>query len=1204
VAGGLRSSAPAVPESGGIALVAPAAVRIVDLETPLVDLQLPVNELGEPYRSLMVVARLDGQPLGTASLDVAEGGVSRSHLAVALQSQLEAELGKAFARRGLAVPALLPPEGIPARRDGGRAQPARRSVSVVVTTCGYTAAFERCLRSILASRYGDFEVIVVDNRPGAGFTRAMLSERFDDARLKLVEEPRQGLSSARNAGLAAANGDLVAFTDDDVVVDSDWVGRSVEAFERAPDVACVTGLILPFRLESDSQLILEQFAAFSKGFDPRTLRLPDARDEYPLLPYTPGVIGSGANTMLRADVARRLGGFDADLGTGTVAAGGEDLDLYVRLLRGGHAVAYEPSAIVWHEHPDGSSRLRRQVFRYGVGLGAALAKQLFAGPGRRDLLRSVPAGIRYLREPTSRKNAGKAAEYPRRLNWLERLGMLLGPAAYLASVGTQRIRRVAGEARGGGAGAPAKHVERVALSGGRSVEVVSFLDLDLVPRPAEEDRPAARTTSSRALMATTGFTCLAAPLAVAAGMPAVLCLVLVLAFVCLAPGIALVTLLRGRAEAGLVLGLGLGATAVLAQSMVWLGAWWPETLLYALAAVVLPVPVSQLLRGRSPGSMRAGVSSGAAEAWDALRYAAHNTPRAGALHALNLAAALAAWALSLGHAEVGQIGGIGLLSAMPPGWFLALLLLVGGFAMALRGSPAAPKLLGLYVVALIVVVHGTTPLLYDQPRYTWTYNHLGVIGLIAENGAVDRGIDIYNNWPAFFAANAWLTALTGLSPRAYAPAAQLFFSLASVAALRFALRGITSDERLLWTAAWFFVLANWVGQDYLAPQAFSFVLSLLVLGLCLRCGSPPRASLGEAQPAPPPLSPRAAVVAGGLLYLAIVTSHQLSPVVLLIGVLALAVLGRRVPLWVPAAMAAVEMWWVALAWPYLSDHYDLFDFNPGANRAPAGYELGDGLPGSELVAYSSRLAVVLVIALAAIGFVRRFRAGHRDLATAALALTPLAVVFAQSYGGEARFRIYLFALPWLCFFAAAAFLPLPRARSHGLWRSWRVALASTALGACLLFAYFGLELMNRVTDEDVKAAVWFERHAPPNSRLVGVTPSFPRRLTAEYAGVHDPDYPGALSLTEDGEGFRNRRLGAADLPRLEQTLRGVGPERTYMILTPSQQRFGRLYGVLPPGSMRGLERALTSSRSFRPVYRRGGAAIFEYRPGPGRTTAP
>jgi hypothetical protein len=147
----------------------------------------------------------------------------------------------------------------------------------------------------------------------------------------------------------------------------------------------------------------------------------------------------------------------------------------------------------------------------------------------------------------------------------------------------------------------------------------------------------------------------------------------------------------------------------------------------------------------------------------------------------------------------------------------------------------------------------------------------------------------------------------------------------------------------------------------------------------------------------------------------------------------------------------------------------------------------------------------------------------------------------------------------------------------------------------LLFAYFGLELMNRVDPDDVAAATWFERHAPTDSVFVGVTANFPRRLTARYAAVYDPAYLGTLPLTDDAA-YRSHRLGAADLPRIEKTLRGYGASHTFLTLTGSQKRYARLYGLLPAGSLQSLESALRTSPDFRLVYQRGSASIFEYRP--------
>lgn len=1209
----LRADAALLDGTG--ALVAPAAVRMMDLEVPLADLHADLRlwreRSWEPYRSLLAVARLDGDPLGVATFSVGPGGrVSRDRLAYGVRHQLEAELAEAFARRDLVLPRSLPRAGVPRlRKEARRASATRRPVSVVVATCCNPRALERCLRSIFLCDYPEFDVIVVENRPGSSATRRMLAERFPhETNLRYVEEPRAGASRARNAGLALAKGEIVAFTDDDVVVDPGWIRESAEALERADDVACVTGLILPLELEADSQLLLEQFAGFGKGFRRHTYRLPEAREDNPLFPYTAGTIGSGASTVMRADVARQLAGFDTTLGPGTPTTGGEDLDLYIRVLRAGHAVAYEPSAIVWHEHPEGMPRLRRQVYRYGVGLGAMLAKQLIAGPERLELLRAVPGGLRYARDPASRKNAGKPADYPSLLTWLERLGMLIGPAAYVLSALMALAQRLAGVS-GRSTGHPTPTVERLVLSSGRTVEVVWFEEREVAapPPPRRRLRPGrAMPRSDQHAVAAAAVACVAAPLSVALGLPTALRLPAVLAFLCLAPGAALLTAARGRMEAGLIAGVSLGVTAVVAQSMLWLGAWWPRAFLYALAAACLfPLASSLDLERRRGGGGRRGRA-----ALKRVRHAIDGIPETASVHGTLLVVALGAWAASLLGADLSAMGGVGLLSAMPPTYFLAFALLLIGFAMAVTNDEFSPKLLGLYVVALVLVIHGTTPLLYDEPRYAWTYKHLGVIELIARTGGVDRQIDIYNNWPAFFGANAWFSKAVGLGPIAYAGFAQLFFNLVNVAAVRFALRGLTANERLLWTGTFFFVLGNWVAQDYLAPQAFGFALSLVVLGLCLRCSPPvrrprsrpgrwlsgrlegltkavlPRRAPDEDLP-PAPLGPRGALVAGSVCFLAVVTSHQLSPVLLILSVAALSLFARRVPLWVPLAMAVVEAWWVALAWPFVGSHFNLIE--PGSAGAGApGRDLGAALPGAALSFYAPAAVMGLLIVLALIGMVRRLRVGERDLVPVCLIVAPALGAGLQSYGGEGGFRAYLFGLPWLAFFAAVA---CTRAPSPGPRLGFRRLLAATsAVGVCLLFAYFGQDLANRIRSDDVRAAAWYEGHAPPGSVRLNLAPISPNRLTPRYPQVSLGD-PSALL---ERPGFTGHRLGAGDLPRLERLVAAQRARRTFLVLTRGQEDYARLNGLLPKGSVTSLARALSGSTGFRLVYRRPTAWIFEY----------
>jgi GT2 family glycosyltransferase len=314
------------------------------------------------------------------------------------------------------------------------------AVSVIVATCGNAVGLERLLTSIFEPAYAPLEVLVVENRPPASNTKRVVEEHFAGTPTRYFEEKRPGLSYARNTGLTHASGDIVAFTDDDVVAHKDWIETAVEVLEREQDVACLTGRILPLSLETRAQILFDQFTSFDKGVQPRLFRLGSMSTDEPLLPYAAGQIGSGANIFVRREVALAVGRFDPALGLGTSAMGGEDLDLFIRLLQRGFGIAYDPAVIAFHDHPGSVVELRRHAFRYGVGLTAMLTKHLIYGPARLSLVKAIPGGLRHVLEPASRKNVRKSSDFPKGLEMLEYVGMLVGPAAYVVSLATSVAR--------------------------------------------------------------------------------------------------------------------------------------------------------------------------------------------------------------------------------------------------------------------------------------------------------------------------------------------------------------------------------------------------------------------------------------------------------------------------------------------------------------------------------------------------------------------------------------------------------------------------------------------------------------------------------------------------------------------------------------------------------------------------------------------
>ncbi|MEU6706319.1 glycosyltransferase [Streptomyces wuyuanensis] len=329
--------------------------------------------------------------------------------------------------------------------EARRAGPPR--TSVVVATRERPGRLARALDSLLAQDHPDFEIVVVDNAPLTGATRELIERKYGE-RVRYVLEPVPGLAVAHNRGVAAADGAVLAFTDDDVVADPHWLTALTAPFAEDPRIGCVTGLILPARLTTPAQILLESHGGFAKGFAPRTYDPARPPADEPLFPFTAGRFGSGANMAFRARALRAAGGFDPATGTGTAARGGDDLYAFVRILADGHRLRYTPDALVWHHHRETERDLRNQAFGYGAGLTAYLTALVARRPGLLPaLLARLPRGLAHARTMTAHREGARGVPgehgtashpWPRSLSRLERRGMLAGPLGYVRA--RRRVR--------------------------------------------------------------------------------------------------------------------------------------------------------------------------------------------------------------------------------------------------------------------------------------------------------------------------------------------------------------------------------------------------------------------------------------------------------------------------------------------------------------------------------------------------------------------------------------------------------------------------------------------------------------------------------------------------------------------------------------------------------------------------------------------
>jgi glycosyltransferase involved in cell wall biosynthesis len=275
-------------------------------------------------------------------------------------------------------------EVVDRRHGAAPAPPAQSPVPVTVAVCtrNRPELLERCVRAVqraveVAAGEVDASILVIDNASDDDRTLRMAIALGVDAH----REPVPGLDVARNRAMAVTASDVVAFVDDDVVVEPTWLRTLARTFEHHPDAVAVTGGVLAFSLAAEAQVTFEACGGFFKGWRAGPLD----RTARPDLPYDPS-IGVGCNMAFRRRAFAVTGPFDEALDTGAPLAGGGDLDILLRMAKIG-TVVYEPSAMVRHEHRATMDALGAQYRSWGMSWGAVLCKWYRVSPGDRALIR-------------------------------------------------------------------------------------------------------------------------------------------------------------------------------------------------------------------------------------------------------------------------------------------------------------------------------------------------------------------------------------------------------------------------------------------------------------------------------------------------------------------------------------------------------------------------------------------------------------------------------------------------------------------------------------------------------------------------------------------------------------------------------------------------------------------------------------------------
>ena len=262
-------------------------------------------------------------------------------------------------------------------------------LTVVVATYNRSQSLVRCLESFRtqSSPRTEWEVVVVNNNSKDDTEQrfARFAEENPNLPIRMVLEERQGLSHARNCGMAAAESPYIAIIDDDETVNEDFVRGYIEFFDAHPKAVAAGGRIVPSYEQGRPSWI--------SPYTERPIANPlDLGEE--VRPFGRGRCPGGGNMAVRREAIERYGAFDPSLGrTGKRLIGGEETDFFNRLSRSGEPFYYVPTSIIYHHiSPDKLTHDYFTRLSYAIGVSEQIRTRQIGRYGSRLVSEAVKWG--------------------------------------------------------------------------------------------------------------------------------------------------------------------------------------------------------------------------------------------------------------------------------------------------------------------------------------------------------------------------------------------------------------------------------------------------------------------------------------------------------------------------------------------------------------------------------------------------------------------------------------------------------------------------------------------------------------------------------------------------------------------------------------------------------------------------------------------
>lgn len=563
------------------------------------------------------------------------------------------------------------------------------------------------------------------------------------------------------------------------------------------------------------------------------------------------------------------------------------------------------------------------------------------------------------------------------------------------------------------------------------------------------------------------------------------------------------------------------------------------------------------------------------------------------------------WAMGVAQANISDLGPYGLPAALPYAFYLGIGLLIVSIGIELARAELSEWRLGLHAVVLAWMLYGTAAVVYSEGRYSWLYKTVGVVQYVGAHGSLNRNIDIYQNWPGFFALAAWFDKVAGVAtPIDYAKWVQVIIELAALPLLYTIYRSFGLSVRQRWIGLFLYSAGNWIGQDYFSPQALGTLLSLGIMALAARW-----LFAGNFSSGPQPEGARLRIVLPAatallFLYFVLTFSHEISPYIITIQLAALALTGTMRPRWIALATAAIAIIYLAPNFTFVNSRYGIlasigeFFQNIEPPSAASAYTIP--YPESHrVIGDCSELLSLGMWALALAGAWLRRKSLRTVITLLLLAFSPIAVLVAGAYGNEGILRVYLFSLPWSAALAASVLAPLnsltgKRSRASLSASALRPSLLSSfdrstlrapvviaIITALFLVAFYGDDTSNVMPASEVTTITNTLEHVPPGPVFAAVD-NAPLFDTAQYNKFGEVPFLDPTPISSDIDA------------KLARTAAHLAPgKQAYVVVAPSMISYSQAYSATSLRNFNVLLSSLARSPYWKLIASDEGTVIYD-----------